>query len=59
MNYPITLAWLKMYNFSYLEQTTHEAVRLQPTTTAKKQKKLPRWQGVFSVFTLYMVYVFS
>ena len=43
MNPPITLAWLYTYKFLYYEQTTHDAVRHQPTTTAKKEKKLPKY----------------
>ena len=27
MGKQLTLAWLEMYNFSYLEQTTQDAVR--------------------------------
>ncbi len=40
MNPPITLAWLKMYRFLYLEQTTQEKTGHQLTkpnySTAKK-----------------------
>jgi len=61
MNPPITLAWLKMYRFLYLEQTTQEKTGHQLTKpNYSTAKKLPySHEVVFSLFMLYMVYNIS
>ncbi|MEH6981160.1 hypothetical protein [Priestia megaterium] len=50
-----------MSKISYFKQTTQDAVRHQPTTTAKKQKKATfvATGSFFLFFKLYIIYKVS
>jgi len=45
MNPPITLAWLKMYRFLYLEQTTQDALQRQLTIDYHSWNRKNYWTG--------------
>ena len=52
MGKQLTLAWLEMYNFSYLEQTTQDAVRrLRKSFSNRAEKPISfNWKEMVFLF---------